>query len=640
VFDEAGGFVGYRGIGKDITARKREERLLSLEHSVARSLADADSPDAALGAMMSAICRTEGWDCARYFELDDGEGVMRMRNAWTRGTPAMERYIERSRDIVVRANEGLVGHAWQQGERLWVPDIATDGRVKMQDLAGEAGLRSALILPVQSGGRVVGVFSFMSSRVREPDARLLQCMAVLGSLLGQFQQRTEAEDRRARHEQRLEFLAQFDALTGLPNRALLSDRFTQMIVQAKRHDTLLGVLFIDLDHFKHVNDTLGHAGGDALLKETARRLQQCVRPGDTVARISGDEFAVLLGDLAHAEDAALVAQKILDRLTAPFEIAATEIFVSASIGIAAFPADGADAESLLRAADAAMYRAKQAGRSAYQFFTPEIDQRTRARAQLGSDLRRALEREEFELAYQPKFDLRTGLPSGAEALLRWRRPDGDVVGPAQFIPVLEETGLIVQVGDWVLRRACADLKAWQDAGLQPVPVSVNVSARQFREPDLDARVGALVAAAGLDPALLELEITESQLMHDPEHAVRLVKAMHARGLRIAIDDFGTGYSSLSYLTRFPVSALKIDRSFVADVLDDAADAAIVRAIVDMAHTLGFLVVAEGVENDGQAAFLRGLGCEQAQGYLFARPMPAAQLGALMDSFRVAAPIAS
>jgi diguanylate cyclase (GGDEF)-like protein/PAS domain S-box-containing protein len=631
VFDEAGRFAGYRGIGKDITARKREERLLALEHAVARGLADAESAPQALRTVMESICRTEGWDCGRYFALDEDGRAMRLACAWTSGAPAMERYVESSRGIVVRPGEGLVGHAWHRGERQWVPDVGKDARLQMQELAREAGLHGALAVPVLSGGEVIGVFSFMSSRVREPDERLLKCMTVVGSLLGQFQQRMEAEDRRAKHERRLAFLAQFDPLTGLPNRALLSDRFTQMIVQAKRHDSLLGVLFIDLDHFKHVNDTLGHAGGDELLKETARRLQASVRPGDTVARISGDEFAVLLGDLAHAEDAALVAQKILDRLAAPVSIGGTEMFVSASVGIAAFPADGAEAESLLRAADAAMYRAKQAGRNAYQFFTPEIDQRTRARAQLGSDMRRALERQEFELAYQPKFDLRSGLPCGAEALLRWRRPDGTVVSPAQFIPVLEETGLIVPVGEWVLHQACADLKAWQAQGLRPVPVSVNVSARQFREQDLDARIGALVQAAGLDPALLELEITESQLMHDPEHAVRLVKALHERGLRIAIDDFGTGYSSLSYLTRFTVSALKIDRSFVADVLGDPADAAIVRTIIDMAHTLGFRVVAEGVEDEGQASFLRGLGCEEAQGFLFARPMPAAELGALLPN---------
>jgi predicted signal transduction protein with EAL and GGDEF domain len=348
-----------------------------------------------------------------------------------------------------------------------------------------------------------------------------------------------------------------------------------------------------------------------------------------VARISGDEFAVVLNDLAKQEDAAQVAQKIIDRLAAPLALGGQEVFVTASIGIAAFPGDGDDAETLLGAADAAMYRAKQSGRNAYHFFTAEINQRTRARAHLGSELRRALERGEFALAYQPKFDLRSGLPCAAEALLRWRHPERGLVPPVEFIPVLEETGLIVPVGEWVLHRACEDIKAWIAAGVKPVPVAVNLSARQFRQQDLDARIQELVRAAGIDPALIELEITESQLMHDPDHAARVIRALSEAGIRVAIDDFGTGYSSLSYLTRFPVSALKIDRSFVADVLSDAADAAIVRTIIDMAHTLGFLVVAEGVETEAQAVLLRGLGCEQAQGYYFARPMPEAEMRAVL-----------
>jgi EAL domain-containing protein (putative c-di-GMP-specific phosphodiesterase class I) len=280
-----------------------------------------------------------------------------------------------------------------------------------------------------------------------------------------------------------------------------------------------------------------------------------------------------------------------------------------------------------------MYRAKQAGRNAFQFFTADINQRTRARAQLGVELRHALERNEFSLAYQPKIDLASGQPSGAEALLRWNHPERGSVAPVEFIPVLEETGLIVQVGEWVLERACQDLKAWQASGRRVMPVAVNLSARQFRQQDLDARIRAIVDAAGIAPSLIELEITESQLMHDPEHAAKVLRALGKAGLRVAIDDFGTGYSSLAYLTRFPLASLKIDRSFVAHVLSDEADATIVRTIVEMAHTLGFTVVAEGVESGGQADFLRELGCEQAQGFLFARPMPAAAFTAHIAAAR-------
>ena len=338
---------------------------------------------------------------------------------------------------------------------------------------------------------------------------------------------------------------------------------------------------------------------------------------------------MILGELARPDDAALVAQKIIDRIVGPVQVSGQEVFVTASIGIAAFPADGDDAETLLGAADAAMYRAKQSGRNGYQFFTSDINQRTRARAQLGSELRRALERSEFEVYYQPKYDLKTRKPCGAEALLRWQSPERGMVLPAEFIPVLEETGLIVQVGEWVLARACADLKTWQEQGVPAFPVAVNLSARQFRQPELHSRILGIVRDAGVHPSQVELEMTESQLMHDPAHAIATLQALGDAGIRIALDDFGTGYSSLAYLNRFPVSCLKIDRSFVADLLTDEADAAIVRTIVDMAKTLGFMTVAEGVEEEAQASFLRGLGCEHAQGYLFARPMPAQALAELM-----------
>jgi diguanylate cyclase (GGDEF)-like protein len=449
-------------------------------------------------------------------------------------------------------------------------------------------------------------------------------LATAGSLLSTGLQRIESEMRAS-------FLAQFDPLTGLPNRALLADRFSQMILQAGRRGAMLGVLSVDVDDFKLVNDTLGHAAGDELLKEAARRLQSVVRPGDTLARISGDEFAIVLAELARQEDAGLVAQKLLERLAEPFILSRQETFLTASVGIAAFPGDGEDAETLLGAANAAMVRAKQSGRNAYHFFTAEITQRTRVRAQLALELRRAMERNEFGLVYEPKIDLASGRTCGAEALLRWHHPERGVIMPAEFVPVLEETGLIVPVGEWVVRRACEDLKGWQAAGLKTLPVSVNLSARQFRQQQLDARIRALVRNAGVEPRLIELEITESQLMQDPDHAIRVMNALRDAGIRMAIDDFGTGYSSLSYLTRFPVAALKIDRSFVADALSDAADAAIVRTIIDMAHTLNFTVVAEGVETSGQLAFLRQFGCEQGQGYLFARPMAAVDLQQVLRS---------
>jgi diguanylate cyclase (GGDEF)-like protein/PAS domain S-box-containing protein len=1040
MFGPKGEFLGYRGVGRDITAQRREQRLVAFEHSVASLLADAKDVPGALRAVMRAVCESEGWDCARFFRVDAEADVMRCEEVWSNGAGQLAKFAESSRGTARPRGFGLISHVWETGKPVWIADVSKDPRLSSPARVREAGEHGAFLFPVTFENRVVGVLAISSSTVRKPDERLMQTMSVIGAQIGQFLQRSQAEaaltesekrfrqtfelagagiahislggqflsanrrlcqilgyaahelrgmsvkdlshpndrdatdpvrsrmrrgevdtarfekryvrkdattvwidltvalvrnaqgepqheiavmeditDRKEKEaalqrfrtaldsaadmvflfdvatgrlldfnetacsylgysreellalsgkdirvgatsetlrgetaemiridsrrntviaeyrrkdgttfpvesrrslidtpqgrvllinsrdlsermraekrraaqaryqkkisrlgqaalskrdpaelvaravqsvldglgggavayfergddpremvlrraaglgalpaepaglriepqsvlapvfdrsdavvlngpwqeapplpfdwlrryaslavipvpadggprglicalaeapsafgpeesrflgaaasmvsaalhrldsEARLAYLAQFDPLTGLPNRALLSDRFAMMIVQARRRGASLGVLFIDLDDFKMVNDTQGHAAGDELLKETARRLQSALRDGDTVARISGDEFAVILSDLSRPDDAAIVAQKILERLVAPVAIGGQDAVVTASIGIATFPADGDNPEALLGAADAAMYRAKQSGRNAFQFFTADINQRTRARALLGTELRRALERKEFTLHYQPKVDLTSGQPCGAEALLRWEHPERGRVSPVEFIPVLEETGLIVPVGEWVLRKACEDLKSWQRSGVRAMPVAVNLSARQFRQHDLDERIRGIVAAAGIDPSLLELEITESQLMHDPEHAIRVLERLGAAGLRIAIDDFGTGYSSLACLTRFPLASLKIDRSFVADVLSDGPDATIVRTIIDMAHTLGFTVIAEGVEQDSQAAFLRKLGCEQAQGFLFARPMPAGDFTALIST---------
>jgi EAL domain-containing protein (putative c-di-GMP-specific phosphodiesterase class I) len=341
--------------------------------------------------------------------------------------------------------------------------------------------------------------------------------------------------------------------------------------------------------------------------------------------VSGDEFGVVLTDLAQADDAAIVAQKILDALARPFDLGGNETYVTASIGISVFPADGDDAETLLKNADMAMYRAKELTRNAYCFFTAEMNQRSVAKLQLNTDLRRAIERGEFALHYQPKVDLRNGRLHGAEALLRWNHPQRGTVAPDEFIPALEDSGLILPVGEWALGEAARQLVAWQREGLETVPVAVNLSAKQFRRRDLDAVIRGVLAATEVPPGLMELEITESCLMDEPEEALRLLANLRAAGLKISVDDFGTGYSSLSYLTRLPLNALKIDRSFVRDAVSSGEAASIVRAVIDMAHNLSFIVVAEGIETAEQMAFLQRHRCDLGQGYLFARPMPAAQL---------------
>jgi diguanylate cyclase (GGDEF)-like protein len=530
------------------------------------------------------------------------------------------------RTVVARGASGLQPESIRCADDHPIMQVMQSGRLMLRESAElpfpwARDLRRAALVPVRTDDKVCGVLCICCKHMASFGAEEINFLQATSSVLSTALQRIESEAR-------LAYLAQFDPLTDLPNRALLADRFSQMIVQAKRRDSPLAVLFIDLDEFKAVNDTLGHAGGDGLLKHIATRLQSAVRTGDTVARISGDEFVIVLNELVRPEDAALIAQKIIDGLATPVEVDGKEVFVTASVGIAAFPTDGTDAETLIGAADAAMYRAKQAGRNVYQFFTAEINQRSRARVQLGSELRRALEREEFALSYQPRYQLATRQPSGAEALLRWNHPERGMVPPNEFIPVLEETGLIVPVGDWVLRRACEDLKAWQAAGHAVVPIAVNLSARQFRQGDLDVRIKSLVASVGIDPSLIELEITESQLMHDPDHAIRVMRALCDAGMSIAIDDFGTGYSSLASLTRFPVTALKVDRSFVSDMSRDKTDATIVRTIIEMAHSLSFTVIAEGVETEEQATLLQLLRCEQAQGYLFGRPMPADEFAGL------------
>ncbi|HRI17444.1 MAG TPA: EAL domain-containing protein [Burkholderiaceae bacterium] len=425
---------------------------------------------------------------------------------------------------------------------------------------------------------------------------------------------------RRRADQRVQHMAHHDALTGLPNRTLLVDRVGQAIARGHRSGRKVALLFLDLDRFKIVNDSLGHATGDLLLQSVAARLSGCLRDEDTAARLGGDEFIVSLPDVADAAEAGAVAARILAELARPATVCGQTLHADCSIGIALFPDDGDSADTLIRNADTAMYHAKESGRANFQFFSPHMTERVSRRLSTETSLRRGLERGEFRLHYQPLIDASSGRVVGAEALLRWPQADGRIVSPADFIPVAEDTGLIVPLGEWVLRAACAQARAWQ--ACQPgLRVAVNLSARQFQQVNLVEMIGEVLLETGLAPGLLELELTEGMLMHNVEEAVRTMNRLHAMGLRLAIDDFGTGYSSLSYLKRFPIHTLKIDRSFVRDIHTDADDAAIVTAIVAMAHSLHLEVTAEGVETAQQASFLRMLRCDLVQGFRFGRPVP-------------------
>ena len=859
VFDSSGAFKGYRGVGRDITERKRAEQLRELEHAVSRSLADADSVTAAVQAAVRAICETEGWECGRYFRWDDKAQVLRFSDAWGISDKVVQEFLATSRELSYVPGVGLAGKVWQSRQPLWAPDITQDTRVDQVALARGVGMRGAFVFPVISEGKVIGVLAFNSREVREPEDRLMEAISVIGTQIGQFLQRKRREEelsrfrtamdasedmiwlidpvrmsvidvndtacrklgypreellsmapqdfisisrdelsamysrliqggegdsavggwyrrkdgsrfpveafrraiqsegshvivavvrdvteRRAaeeelrrfrlamdnsadmivlvdratmrfvdvnetacrllgysreellrmgpqdvlavgreeleqsydeliarpaggadalaagmkshyickdqsllpfestRHvlrsgdttliaaisrdirarlaiEEKVSYLAQFDALTGLPNRNLFQDRLTQAMALAKRNGWPMAVLFIDLDRFKLVNDTLGHGAGDKLLKEAAERLRSCVRASDTVGRLGGDEFAAILSELGKPGDAGLVAQKIVDVFKRPFDLEGKETYVTASVGVTLYPADSDNAEALVVNADAAMYRAKEEGRNNYQYFTRDMNERALQRVHMEAALRRALEREEFRLFYQPKADLVTGKICGFEALLRWQHPDKGLVLPGDFIPVLEETGLIIQAGEWVLRTACAQIKAWQGAGLKVPPISVNLSARQFQQKNLKDAVGQILGDTKVDPSLIEFEITESLLMNDPEGAARTLHSLKESGVGLSMDDFGTGYSSLGYLKRFPIDTLKIDRTFVRDISTDADDATLTRAIINLAQTLRLKVVAEGVETEAQLGFLCSNGCDEMQGYFFARP---------------------
>jgi diguanylate cyclase (GGDEF)-like protein/PAS domain S-box-containing protein len=424
--------------------------------------------------------------------------------------------------------------------------------------------------------------------------------------------------------------AQHDVVTNLPNRLLLNDRIAQSIAAGRRWDRPLAVIFLDLDRFKNINDSLGHAIGDEVLQWVSKRLLAGVRASDTVSRLGGDEFVILLSEITYPEDAATSAKKILLSLGAPCLIGGQSLRISGSIGISVYPQDGEDAETLIKHADMAMYHAKDNGRNNFQFFTAEMNRKAVARQSLEGSLRSALEREEFLLHYQPKVNLNTGEITGVEALIRWQQPGRGLVPPSQFVPIAEDCGLIVQIGRWVLREACRQAREWQDAGLPFKRVSVNVSAAEFRDKPFLAEVGAILKETGLEPRYLDLELTESVLMQHAESSAATLHALKAMGIHIAVDDFGTGYSSLSYLQQFPIDVLKIDQSFVHRITSDPDGSSIVSAIIDMGKNLKQRVIAEGIETEEQRAFLQAHHCAEGQGNLFSRPLAAAQLAHLLQ----------
>ncbi|MEW6353375.1 MAG: EAL domain-containing protein [Pseudomonadota bacterium] len=431
-------------------------------------------------------------------------------------------------------------------------------------------------------------------------------------------------------EQRLISLAQYDPLTGLPNRALFRDRLSQAMARAARSQRLVALMFLDLDHFKDINDSLGHHAGDMVLKAMGERLRDCLRDGDTIARLGGDEFTMILENMESVEDVAEVAQKVLTGLAQPLFVEGREVLLTTSIGITLYPMDINGTDNMLKKADIAMYHAKDQGRNNYQFYTPEMTVRASERLSMEGKLRHALERDEFLLYYQPQIDLNSGKIVGVEALLRWRHPELGLIPSARFIPLAEKTGLIVPISEWVLHTACMQNKRWQDAGLATLCVATNQSARQFKHPNLVATIDAALKNSGLEARYLDLEITEDLLMENTRASSGIIAEIKAMGVHISVDDFGTGYSSLSYLKHFPLDSLKIDQSFVQNIPHNAHDAAIATAIITLAHNLELRVIAEGVETEEQKTFLHAQGCEGMQGYLFSRPLPAEEFTRMLE----------
>ncbi len=661
-------------IARDVTARQREEKLLAMEHAVTRCLAETESASAGLQTAIQVVCESEGWELGRYFSIDEKAGVLRFAQAWGTNDDKVKHYIEGSRDLTYAPGVGLAGRAWQSGQPQWAADMGKDPRIAQRALAQDSDMHGAFVFPVISAGKTIGVLAFNSRKVREQEKRLSQAIHVIGSQIGQFVQRKQAEEgvrqneerfrsltvlssdmyweqddqfrftsmsgtgservnvktfpaigkkrweqnyvnmtadawaehialleahkpfrdmelcrldetgkkiwisisgepvfdssgvvrgyrgvgkdisERKQDEERIHFLANHDALTSLPNRAMFNDVLALAIQNARRYDRNFAVLFIDLDRFKNINDTLGHEAGDRLLQEMGARLTQTVRASDVVARLGGDEFVVLVQEVSEAKQVEAVARKVLFTLVKPMVIQRQECRVTASIGICMFPAEAQDEHALMKNADIAMYRAKEDGKNTYKFYSEEMNIHSFERLALETSLRRGLERSEFVLHYQAKLDLHTGKINGVEALVRWQHPDLGMVPPAQFIPLAEETGLIVPLGKWVLHTACAQNVAWL---------------------------------------------------------------------------FGVGYSSLTHLKRFPIDTLKVDRSFIRDLPQNAEDKALTEAIIAMGKSLNLTVVAEGVETQEQQTFLRDRACDEMQGFFFSKPIPSGEFAELL-----------
>ena len=625
--DGAGEIIGRVAMFADISERKRVEQRQNLQNAITVMLAEADRVEEIIPRLIQRLCESWGWAAGARRVVGDDK-ALRHREYWCLPVPEIDTFMRQSAARVDSAAEhaGLLRRVWATGQPVWLGDLAREPTFFRGQRALAAGLHSAFAFPIMVGGEFFGAIELFGREVRRQDAEIVAFAQNVGSQIGQFIARKRAESN-------LTFLANHDALTSLPNRFMFNERLMQALARAHRQDKMVAVLFIDLDRFKIINDTLGHDAGDRLLIELAGRLRGCLRENDTIARQGGDEFVVMIEDIRDPSQVTGVAQKILETVAEVHVLGGQEFHVTASIGISVYPDEGVDLQTLLKNADIAMYRAKEQGKNNFQFYSAEMNQHTFERLALETSLRRAIERQEFLLHYQPKIDLRSGRIVGVEALVRWKHPDLGMVSPVQFIPLAEETGLIGPIGDWVLRTACAQAKHWIANGASEISVAVNFSARQFSREDLAQSIASVLFESGLEPRFLEIEITESTVMLDAKRAARVLQQLKDMGVRVAIDDFGTGYSSLGYLKRFPIDSVKIDRSFILDIPHDNDDVAITRAVIAMAHSLRLKVIAEGVETEEQYQFLRDHDCDEMQGYYFREPIDEAALERVLCGLR-------
>lgn len=617
--DEIFGLVG---VSRDITERRQADLLRDGQAHILEQIASGAALETVLDHLVRLV-ELQVAGTSGSIVLLDADGVHLRHGA----APTLATDFTRAMDAIhVGEKAASSGTAVFRNKPVIVADIASDPLWDdHREAAAKHGFRSSWSNPILSPqGKALGALTLYSASKREPTQAEIRLLNVATRIAGIALERKLAEDR-------INFMANHDALTGLPNRVLLKDRLAQALLYAQRYRHWATVVFVDLDGFKLINDTLGHNVGDELLKAVAKRMVGCVRAIDTVVRIGGDEFVVLLFDQPKALDiVSTVVEKIQSAITEPYQIDDRELRVTCSIGVANYPDDGKDADTLLANADAAMYRAKETGRDNFQFFTPELNVRAREELVLREGLRTAIARHEFVLHYQPQIDLPLRHIFAVEALLRWDHPTLGLVPPGKFIPMAEQSGLIVQIGDFVLHEACRQNKAWQDAGLPPVTICVNVSARQFEERTFVDRVASALHKSGLEAKYLELELTESLLMQDVEQAVATMAQLQEVGVQLSIDDFGTGYSSLSALRTFPVARLKIDRTFIKDLPANAHDRAVTTAVISLGKKLNLRVIAEGVETEEQIRFLRDNDCDELQGFHFSRPVPARDFEQLLS----------